>query len=110
MLRYGVAVLLMFCCAAHAGNTLRVDSQVLTTGDSAARVVELLGKPVHKSRPGKSRPGPSKRGASSRRSRGRVAMDDRRVPAERWQYRHRGRSIIVTIVDGKVSDIDDRPR
>jgi hypothetical protein len=121
MLRYGMTALLLFSGAAYAADTLRVDSQVLTTGDSAARVIELLGKPAHKSKSksasrstkgssSRSTSRTSRRGSGNRsRSRARVA-DDRGTRGEQWQYRRDGRSITVTIVDGRVSGIDTRSR
>lgn len=102
--------------AAHAVSTLRVGNQVLTAGDSAARVTELLGRPSYKSRSRRSGSG-SRSGYSrgSRRSRGtRVRSEDHDydydggVGGEKWQYRRDDHVTTVTIVDGKVVDIDDR--
>ncbi|KRF01914.1 hypothetical protein ASG87_10435 [Frateuria sp. Soil773] len=82
--------------AAQASSTLRVGSRVLVAGDSAARAVELLGRPSHVAR----------RRAGRRGRRGGVAVA---VPAgERWQYRRGGHTVVLTIVDGAVADIDDR--
>jgi hypothetical protein len=90
--------------AAQAVSTLRVGNQVLTAGDSEVRVTELLGKPSHKSRSRSSR---SSHPRSSRRSRGvRVLSDE--SSGEKWQYRRDDHVTTVTIVDGKVSDIEDR--
>jgi len=99
-----VLALCVFSAAAQASSSLRVDNQVLTIGDSAVRVTELLGKPSHKSHRGGSRS--SSRG---RRSRVHVVAKDS-ARGEQWQYRRDDRVTIVTIVDGKVSDIDDRRR
>jgi hypothetical protein len=85
---------------ALASNTLRVGNQVLTTGDSVMRVVELLGKPSRKFR---------RHPATSRRGRGvRVITDADR--GEQWQYRRGNHLTTVTIIDGTVGDIDDRRR
>lgn len=91
---------LAFSAAVHASNTLRVGSQVLTTGDSAVRVTELLGKPSYKSR---------RRGSVGGGRRGRRArVTTRGAGGEQWQYRRGHHVTIVTIVDGKVSDIEER--
>ncbi|MEO8748466.1 MAG: DUF2845 domain-containing protein [Rhodanobacter sp.] len=86
--------------AALASATLRVGDQVLTTGDSATRVTELLGKPSRKSRPRSTR--------SGSRSRGRVRVIAGDEGGERWQYRRGDHVTTITIVDGRVGDIEDR--
>ncbi|MDE2155681.1 MAG: DUF2845 domain-containing protein [Xanthomonadaceae bacterium] len=91
----------------QASSTLRVGSQVLTAGDSAVRVTELLGKPSYKSHRSGSRGSRSRR-SGGRGRRTRVVTDS--TQGERWQYRRGDRVIAVTIVDGKVADIDDRRR
>jgi hypothetical protein len=69
---------------------LRIGSEVLTVGDSAMRVIQLLGKADFKE------PLENEFGA---------------YQGERWQYQRDGGHIVtVTILDGKVSDIDDRTR
>lgn len=74
--------------SASAGQTLRVGQKVLTVGDSAIEVMQLLGTPAYKE------PIENEKGA---------------FLGERWQYPgEHGRAIIVTILAGKVSDIDDR--
>jgi len=84
--------------AAVASGTLRIGSQVLTAGDSAVRVVELLGQPSRKFRP---------RSASAR-SRGRVRVLAADQGSERWQYRRGDHVTTITIVNGRVRDIQDR--
>jgi hypothetical protein len=100
---------LLFGEGASAVSTLRIGSQVLTAGDSETRVTELLGKPSHKSRSrsshGRNTRSNRSRSSGSRSRRVRVVSEDAR--AEKWHYRHDGHVTIVTIVDGKVSDIDD---
>jgi hypothetical protein len=94
-----VLALFAFSAAAQASSSYRVGNELLTAGDSAVRVTELLGKPSYKSHRSGSR--------SSGRGRGtRVVTGGAR--GEQWQYRRDDRVVIVTIVDGKVSDIDDR--
>ena len=92
-------VVLMFVLgnAAQASSTLRVGSQVLVAGDSQERVVELLGRPSSKTHPHRAR--------HSRRS---VQVLERTDGGERWRYRSDGHITVVTIVDGRVVDIDDR--
>jgi hypothetical protein len=107
-----------FCSTAQASSSYRVGNELLTAGDSAVRVIELLGKPSYKSHHSGSRSSHrngSQSGAhrSSSRSSGRGHGADvvtKDAPGEQWQYRRDDRVITVTIVDGKVSDIDDRRR
>jgi hypothetical protein len=94
----------VFSTAVQAVSTLRVGNQVLTAGDSELRVTELLGKPSHKSR-GRSSRSSSSRSNGSRSRRVRVLSDESR--GEKWQYRRDDHVTTVTIVDGKVTDIDD---
>ncbi|SFR92119.1 Protein of unknown function [Dyella sp. OK004] len=93
--------LFVWAAMAHASDTLRVGSKVLSSGDSAARVVELLGKPLHKARGSKPASGKSARS----KSKGQAARAD--TGGERWQYRRGGRTVMITLTDGKVSRIDD---
>lgn len=91
-----VFALFAFTAAVHASSTLRVGSHVLTAGDSRERVVDLLGKPSSKSHVKQSR------------RRGGVRVVDRNEGGERWRYRRNGHVTVVTIVDGRVTDIEDR--
>ena len=108
-MRMVVALLVWIACitAASASSTLRVGSEVLTAGDSRARVTELLGKPSSKSR---------QRGARGSHSRGRGRRGGVQVitrdcgGSELWHYLRDGQAITVTLVDGKVSSIDERQR
>ena len=94
-----LVVVLMFVLgsAAQASSTLRVGSQVLVAGDSQERVVELLGRPSSKTPP-----------HHARHSRRGVQVLERTDGGERWRYRRDGHITVVTIVDGRVVDIDDR--
>lgn len=101
---HSVAALLFFAAVissplARASSTLRVGSQVLTAGDSRERVTELLGKPSSKTH----RKHASRRGGR----RGGVRVIDNRQGGEQWRYRRDGHVTVVTIVDGRVSDIED---
>ncbi len=103
-MRLIIALLVWMACstAAWASSTLRVGSEVLVTGDSRARVTELLGKPASKSR---------QRGSHSRGRRGGVRVITRDSGgSEQWHYLRDGQAITVTLVDGKVSSIDERRR
>ncbi|WP_426701937.1 DUF2845 domain-containing protein [Rhodanobacter sp. Col0626] len=94
-----VIALLAFSATVHASSTLRVGNQVLTAGDSQERVTELLGKPSARSHKRDSRSRGSRRGGV------RVMSVDR--SGEQWRYRHGDHVTVVTIVDGRVSDIED---
>ena len=107
--------LFAFSAVAQASSSLRVGSELLTAGDSAVRVTQLLGKPSYKSHrsgsSGRSRVSSHGTSNSSARGRGHRSHASRATDTEhgeQWQYLRGNRVIIVTIVDGKVSDIDDR--
>ena len=90
-----IAGLWLLAFGATASDTLRVGSRLLVAGDSAAQVRELLGQPTrvthHRAR---------------RRGRGVVVL----TPAsESWSYRDGEREITVTLVDGEVAGIEQRP-
>jgi hypothetical protein len=93
-----IVALLALATAAHASSTLRVGNEVLTAGDSSARVTALLGRPSSKSHRGRAH--------GSRSGGVRVITNEDR--GEKWLYRRDDHVTTVTIVDGKVSDIDDR--
>jgi len=100
---FGLCVLGLFVFStAYASSTLRVGSAVLTVGDSAARVQELLGKPSHKSHSGNSHS--SKKKGSKRKA----TASDSANKGEQWQYRRGDTTTTVTIVDGKVANIEDQ--
>jgi hypothetical protein len=90
MRRYLIILLLSLSLAAHAASTYRVGSEVLTVGDSAVRAIQLLGEPSYKEP---------------------VQSDFGGYQGERWQYAQEGgRVLIITILGGKVADIQDRSR
>ena len=79
-----LAISLNVCAAA----TLRVGQQVLSVGDTASKVITLLGRPDFKV------PVENKFGA---------------YLGERWQYkREQDQVVTVTVIDGKVADIEER--
>jgi hypothetical protein len=81
--------LLVASLSIHANDTLRVNEHVLTVGDTATHVIDLLGTPVFKE------PLEDKFGA---------------YVGERWQFkRENGWIVTVTIVGGKVANIEERP-
>jgi hypothetical protein len=80
--------LLLLSLSIHANDTLRVEQQVLTVGDTATHAIDLLGTPVYKE------PVQNEYGA---------------YLGERWQYkRDNDRIVIVTIIGGKVANIEER--
>lgn len=81
---------------ARASDSLRVGNRLLMVGDTATQVRELLGRPSYRAHRGSSR-------RRHRRTSGSGSSG-----GERWQYRRDGRVIVVTIVDGLVTDIDER--
>ncbi|WP_267224733.1 DUF2845 domain-containing protein [Dyella silvae] len=90
MRRYLAIALLSLSLAAHAASTYRVGSEVLTVGDSAARAMQLMGTPDFKEP---------------------VESDLGGYKGERWQYaKDNGHIVIITILDGKVAEIEDRSR
>lgn len=101
----GLAALLLACVAHAGGGTLRVGSQVLVVGDSATRVLELLGKPVHRSHAKATAKAASGSG-SGRKKTGKAAS----TGGEQWQYRQGQRLVTITVADGKVTDIRDDGR
>jgi hypothetical protein len=102
MRRYLVLAGLLLSGAALAGSgTLRVGSEVLVVGDSATRVLELLGKPTYRAH-GKA--------ASSSRKGGRKGSRSPSSGGQQWQYRQGRRVVTVVIADGKVAAIRDDGR
>ncbi|MFA6229975.1 MAG: DUF2845 domain-containing protein [Rhodanobacter sp.] len=94
-----ILALFFLAAVAQASSTLRVGNQVLTAGDSRERVVELLGKPSSTSHKRKTRSSGSRRGV-------RVQAKDQ--GGEQWRYRRGDHVTVVTMVDGRVTEIDDR--
>lgn len=114
MRRYLVLVLLACTFSAHALESLRVGSQLLVVGDSAARVKALLGAPsVHAKKGATSGKNSSSHKASSKTSshrKGKQAPSSKTEKGEKWQYLRDGHITTVTIVNGKVAHIDDVAR
>ncbi|GAB2587932.1 hypothetical protein ISP15_07095 [Dyella jejuensis] len=111
MRRYVFLALLITACNAHALQSLRIGSQVLVVGDSAARVRELLGDPaVHAKGAAPSKKG-SRKGGSSKSSGKRAPIKAAaKDQGEAWQYRRGGHTTTFTIVGGKIAHIEDVAR
>lgn len=96
---FGLLVGLALSFAAQASSTLRVGSHVLTAGDSSERVTALLGRPSSKSHRRSKRAGGAARGG--------VRVLDKRAGGEQWRYRRGDHVTVVTIIDGRVVEIED---
>lgn len=83
--------MLFFCAVVHAETSLRVGNKVLTLGDSAVRVQQLLGQPTIR--------------ALSRAHVGGMP-DNQLVSVEQWQYAQDGKTIVITIHGGRVANIE----
>ncbi len=95
-----IVALFVLSIAVHASSTLRVGNQVLAAGDSQERVTELLGKPSSKSHRRRSHRGGGRRGG--------IRVIDNHQGGEQWRYHRDGHVTVVTIVDGRVTEIEDR--
>ncbi|WP_333679862.1 DUF2845 domain-containing protein [Dyella sp.] len=77
--------------SAYAGTSLRVGSRVLTIGDSAVRVLELMGEPTVRA---------FSQGVAS-------ALPNNQLSAgEQWQYAQDGKTIVISVVGGRVANIE----
>ena len=92
MRRCMFVALLMVSVAAQAMSSLRVGDKVLSVGDTAARVQELLGPPVTR--------------VYLHRQDG--LPEDQVWRGEQWQYVQDGKTLIVTITDGKATDFETK--
>jgi uncharacterized protein YaeQ len=91
MYRYLALILLLISVSAHTSDSLRVDNKVLTVGDSAVRVLQLMGQPTIRAFQD------AQVGALPR---------NQLAPGELWQYERPGMTIIVTIVGGRVAKFE----
>jgi len=80
------AVLVLAAGSSLAAESYAFGNRVLTVGDSAGKLTELAGTPVHKE------PIENKEGA---------------FRGERWEYRLDGKTLLVTVEKGKVAQIDE---
>lgn len=91
MRRYLILLLLLTSLSGHAAASLRVGNKVLTVGDSAARVLQLMGEP-------------SIRAFKQFQVGG--LPDDQIANGEEWQYLQDGKTIVVTVVGGRVVNFE----
>jgi hypothetical protein len=117
MRRYLVVLLLACALPAHALESVRVGSQVLSVGDSSARVRALLGNPSGHGKGGasgkaaKSSTAHKGKSSSSKSSKsGKNSKASAKDKGEKWQYWRDGHATTITIVDGKVAHIEDVAR
>ena len=109
MRRYVLFMVLLVCSvSAHALESLRVGSQVLSVGDSAARVKELMGNPTVRSKGGSDKS--SRKSGSKSLSVGKSKRAIAKEKGEKWQYRRDGHTTIFTIANGKIAHIEDVAR
>jgi hypothetical protein len=91
MRRYLALAVLLVSISVHAMTSLRVGSKVLTIGDSAVRVLQLMGEPtlrVFKQYQVNGMP------------------DNQLANGEEWQYAQDGKTIVITIVGGRATKFD----
>ncbi|WP_158543395.1 DUF2845 domain-containing protein [Dyella psychrodurans] len=91
MRRYLILFLLLTSFTVHAATSLRVGNKVLTIGDSAARVQELMGQPTIRT--------------FVRRQSGGLP-DNQLAPGEQWQYSQDGKTIVITVIGGRVTNFE----
>src|ERR1700742_3628141 len=99
-------ILLLACSTcASALESIRIGDRVLSVGDSAARVMDLMGKPVVH-----ARGGANKSARKAPKSVGKSKHATAREQGEKWQYRRDGHTTIFTIANGKAVHIEDMAR
>lgn len=89
MSRYLLLGLLFASAAAYAATSLRVNDKVLTVGDSAAYVQQLMGPPTMR---------------TYMHVRDGGLPDDQVARGEQWQYAQDNKVEIITIVNGRVAN------
>ena len=83
--------LLLVSAAVHADTSLRVGSKVLSIGDSAARVLQLMGEPQIR---------------AFKQLQGGALPGNQLAVGEEWQYAQDGKTIVITVVGGRVASFD----
>jgi hypothetical protein len=91
MRRYLLLLLLLASMTLHAASSLRVGSKVLIIGDSAARVLQLMGEPSIR--------------AFKQLQTG-ALPSNQLATGEEWQYLQEGRTIIITVAGGRVVNFE----
>lgn len=90
MRRRLAVIFLLAAFSAHAGDSLRVGDRVLTTGDSAARVLLFMGEPAIR---------------AFQQFQAGALPRNQLAAGEDWQYLQDRKTIVITIVGGRVSNI-----
>jgi hypothetical protein len=83
--------LLLASTPTFAETSLRVGSKVLTIGDSAVRVLQLMGEPAVR---------------AFWQSQSGGLPNNQLASGEQWQYGQDGKTVIITIVGGRVANIE----
>lgn len=91
MFRHLILILLLASGTVHAETSLRINNKVLTVGDSAVRVLQLMGEPTIRAFPNPQTGG---------------LPNNQLASGEHWQYTQNGKTIIVTIVGGRVANFE----
>ena len=102
MSRYLLLGLLFASVTAHAATSLRVNDKVLTIGDSAAYVQQLMGPPTMRSYVRLDGNSAATR-TYPRWANGNLP-DDQLAYGEQWQYVQDNKVEIITIVGGRVTN------
>lgn len=111
MHRYVLFAILLFCSLnAQALESIRIGSEVLSVGDSAARVKELMGNPVVRARSAAEKGAHKSSSKSKSMSVGKSKRETAKEKGEKWQYRREGHTTIFTIANGRVVHIEDSAR
>jgi hypothetical protein len=109
MRRYFLFAILLVCSAStHALESLRVGSQLLVVGDSAAKVKQLMGMPSVRTKGSGEKSSGKTKGSS--KSVGKSKRQEAKEKGEKWQYRRDGHTTIFTIANGKIAHIEDFAR
>ncbi len=80
-----LTALLATVCQAQAGDTIRIGSRVLSVGDSTGTVMKVIGAPSRTVQ---------------------IESQYGGAVAERWEYYRDGKTILITVRDGRVVGID----
>jgi hypothetical protein len=105
MRRYLFLALLIISLSAHALQSIRVGSQVLVVGDSAARVKAALGEPAVRAKTSANNQKAKPKAKSS--SNGKSKSASAKGKGEKWQYERDGHITTFTIIGGKIAHIED---
>ncbi|RDS79727.1 DUF2845 domain-containing protein [Dyella monticola] len=86
-----IFALMLVSTTLYAATTLRVGNKVLSVGDSAVRVQQVMGNPAVR--------------AFTSPQTGRMPTNQL-AAGEQWQYAQDGKTIVITIIGGRVSNIE----